>query len=218
MAIRFVCLNCLTRTLVAKERTTHTDAHVLTTVHASRTQHVPTPHPTPHTITRRYAPWCGYCRRLTPIWEDLADDLKGKVNVAKLDADKHKGALCGLIWRWERCCVYYLIYGGGGGGGNTSSYDSATSRQKYQKQQCQLFMLWFLTGCMPLNVLCFITHSGVWISSYELIHDFGVMCERHERWGERLEWQEVCVYKILYSLSVGVAMQFYLTGFPTLYQ
>jgi thiol-disulfide isomerase/thioredoxin len=34
-----------------------------------------------------YAPWCGYCRKLEPIWEDVAKTLYGSsINVAKVDA------------------------------------------------------------------------------------------------------------------------------------
>lgn len=33
-----------------------------------------------------YAPWCGHCKKLAPIYEEVATELKGKVNVAKLDA------------------------------------------------------------------------------------------------------------------------------------
>ncbi|KAF9420698.1 hypothetical protein BGZ94_009053 [Podila epigama] len=32
-----------------------------------------------------YAPWCGHCKALAPIFEELATALKGKVNVAKVD-------------------------------------------------------------------------------------------------------------------------------------
>lgn len=34
-----------------------------------------------------FAEWCGPCKMLTPILEELADEMVGKVTVAKLDID-----------------------------------------------------------------------------------------------------------------------------------
>ncbi|HEX7022403.1 MAG TPA: thioredoxin domain-containing protein, partial [Trueperaceae bacterium] len=34
-----------------------------------------------------WAPWCGPCRMVAPIVEELADDYQGKLKVGKLNVD-----------------------------------------------------------------------------------------------------------------------------------
>jgi len=48
--------------------------------------------PTKDVLVEFYAPWCGHCKSLAPIWEKLANAFKNEPNVviANVDADKHK--------------------------------------------------------------------------------------------------------------------------------
>ncbi len=39
-----------------------------------------------------YATWCGPCKQLSPIIEEVAIELKGKVKVIKIDVDKNPAA------------------------------------------------------------------------------------------------------------------------------
>jgi len=39
-----------------------------------------------------YAPWCGHCKNLHPIWETVASTLKNEIHVAKLDSTQNPSA------------------------------------------------------------------------------------------------------------------------------
>jgi thioredoxin 1 len=44
------------------------------------------------TLVDFYANWCGPCRMITPIMEELANDYAGKATIAKLDVDQAQEA------------------------------------------------------------------------------------------------------------------------------
>ena len=35
-----------------------------------------------------WAPWCGYCVRMMPVFEEIAGELEGKANFVKVNADE----------------------------------------------------------------------------------------------------------------------------------
>lgn len=39
-----------------------------------------------------WAPWCGPCKMLTPIINDLSQEMKGKVKIVKMNIDEHPEA------------------------------------------------------------------------------------------------------------------------------
>jgi len=40
-----------------------------------------------------FAPWCGHCKKLSPVWDSLAKALRGRVNVGKVDCTA-ESAIC----------------------------------------------------------------------------------------------------------------------------
>ena len=39
-----------------------------------------------------WAPWCGPCKMVAPVVEQIADEYEGKLKVGKIDVDNHKQA------------------------------------------------------------------------------------------------------------------------------
>jgi thioredoxin 2 len=76
-SLRPVCGRCKAPLEVASGPLTVTDA-----TFAADVEHSPLP-----VLVDAWAPWCGPCRMIAPTIEKLADDLAGRVRVAKLNVD-----------------------------------------------------------------------------------------------------------------------------------
>lgn len=70
-----------------------------------------------HVFVKYFAPWCGHCKKLAPIWETLAAEMRGQVNIAEVDCEAH-GALC----RTQDVTGYPMLFYYGETGSSKTEY------------------------------------------------------------------------------------------------
>ncbi len=59
-----------------------------------------------------WAPWCGPCRMMAPVLEELATSLDGKLKIAKLDVDEAAHQALAMQYRIQSIPALKLFKGG----------------------------------------------------------------------------------------------------------
>jgi len=74
-----------------------------------------------------WAPWCGPCRMVGPVIEELAEEMEGKVRFAKLNVDENQGVAQRYQVRSIPTIGFFM--GGEPVGGVVGAYPKAALKQ-----------------------------------------------------------------------------------------
>ncbi|KAL5527020.1 hypothetical protein ACEPAG_5811 [Sanghuangporus baumii] len=75
-----------------------------------------------------YAPWCGHCKKLAPIWTQLAAQLRNKLNIGEVNCDVYKD----LCKRQDVKGFPTLFFYNGGNGPNLHKTEYTSGRKLEQ--------------------------------------------------------------------------------------
>lgn len=59
-----------------------------------------------------WAPWCGPCRMMAPVLDELAESFEGKLKIAKLDVDEQAHQPIAMKYRIQSIPALKLFKGG----------------------------------------------------------------------------------------------------------
>ena len=85
--LRPVCGRCKTRLPIAGPTADGKPVHVTDATFEAQVERSPLP-----VVVDLWAPWCGPCRILEPVIEELATEMAGRVRFAKVDVDQNPRA------------------------------------------------------------------------------------------------------------------------------